>query len=115
MDIKTEKVGGITVVRLEKGKLLYDNLEPLHQGLYDLIDKGIVRLVLNLSTISYIDSFTVGFLMDIYRRLADQKGRLALAGVQPRVKNILALTRVDEVIPIYETEEEATASFAKED
>jgi len=115
MDIKTEKVGGITVVRLEKGKLLYDNLEPLHQGLYDLIDKGIVRLVLNLSTISYIDSFTVGFLMDIYRRLANQKGRLALAGVQPRVKNILALTRVDEVIPIYETEEEATASFAKED
>ncbi|TKJ29082.1 anti-sigma F factor antagonist [bacterium (candidate division B38) B3_B38] len=115
MDIKTEKVGDITVVRLEKGKLLYDNLEPLHQGLYDLIDKGIVRLVLNLSTISYIDSFTVGFLMDIYRRLANQKGRLALAGVQPRVKNILALTRVDEVIPIYETVEEATASFARED
>ncbi len=112
MDFNMEKVGDITVVRLEEGKLLYDNLDPLHKGLYDLIDRGVVHLVLNLSSVSYIDSFTVGFLMDIYRRLANQKGRIALVGVQPRVKNILALTRVDEVIPIYETEEEATASFA---
>ena len=115
MDFNMEKVGDITIIRLKIRKLLYDNLDPLHHGLYDLIDKGIVHLVLNLSSVSYIDSFTVGFLMDIYRRLADQKGRMALAGVQPRVKNILALTRVDEVIPIYETEEEATASFARED
>ena len=112
MEYKTEKVGGVTIVRLEDGKLLYDNLEPLHQGLYDLINKGNVHLVLNLSKISYIDSFSVGFLMDVYRRLANQKGRIALTGVQPRVKNILALTRVDEVIPIYKTEEEATESFA---
>ena len=115
MDFKTEKVGDITIVRLEDGKLLYDNLEPLNKGLYDLINKGNVHLVLNLSKISYIDSFSVGFLMDVYRRLANQKGRIVLAGVQPRVKNILALTRVDEVIPIYKTAEEATESFAGKD
>jgi len=115
MNFKMEKVGDITVVRLEEGKLLYDNLEPLHQGLYDLIDKGSIHIVLNLSKISYIDSFSVGFLMDIYRRLANQKGRVALAGVQPRVKTILALTRVDEVISLYKTEQEATESFAGKD
>ena len=115
MNYKMEKMGDITVVRLEEGKLLYDNLEPLHQGLYDLIDKGIVHLVLDLSKVSYIDSFSVGFLMDVYRRLANQKGRIALAGVQPRVKSILSLTRADEVIPLYETEKEATDSLAKKD
>ena len=115
MDFKMEKVRDITIVRLEEGKLLYENLEPLHQGLYDLIDKGIIHLVLNLSKVIYIDSFSVGFLMDIYRRLANQKGRIALVGVQPRVKSILALTRVDEVIPLYKTEQEATESFARKD
>jgi len=115
MEFNMEKVGEITIVRLEEGKLLYENLEPLHQGLYDLIDKGVVHLMLNLSKVGYIDSFSVGFLMDIYRRLANLKGRIALVGVQPRVKSILALTRVDEVIPIYKTEEEATESFTRKD
>jgi anti-anti-sigma factor len=51
--------------------------------------------------------------MDMYRRISAKAGSLKLSSLQPRVKKILTITRVDNVISIYPSAEEALAAFGE--
>lgn len=41
-------------------------------------------MVVNLTDVSYLDGASLGCLMDIYRRLSEQKGTVKLVGLQER-------------------------------
>jgi len=111
MDFEVATEGEIKIFRVRIKKLTYDNLEPVNQQLINLIDAGNYKLVLNLSEVDYIDSYCAGFFMDIYRKLFSYNGALKLVGLNPRVKSVLTLVRIDKVIDIFETEKEAIKSF----
>ena len=80
-------------------------------ALNDVIDKKPEQLVVDLYDVSYIDSASIGCLMDIHRLLQDKAGAVKLSGLQPRVETMISMTGVHKIIDIHRDESEALAAF----
>ncbi len=72
-----------------------------------LEDPSVVGVVLNLENINYVDSTGLGELVGYLGRFADKGKRLKLVRPNSVVRRLLTLTHLDEVLKVYETEEEA--------
>jgi anti-anti-sigma factor len=76
-----------------------------------LINSGQTRIVIDLSTVTYLDSATIGCLMDLYRQALAAGGALKLAGVQKRVETMLTMTGAQNFLEVHADRESALASF----
>ena len=59
----------------------------------------------------YVDSATIGCLMDTYRQVSAAGGHLKLCGVQKRVETMLKLTGSHNFIEMHADEPAALESF----
>ena len=66
-------------------------------------------LVVDLSSLSFIDSSALGVIVRTYRALHLSGGKLALVNPSPAVARILELVDIAHTIPVYASIEEATA------
>jgi anti-anti-sigma factor len=76
-----------------------------------LIRSGSPKVLIDLSQVSYIDSATIGCLMDLYRQATDAGVALKLSGVQSRVRTMLTLTGCHNFLEIHADEPTAVRSF----
>ncbi|MGO9260252.1 MAG: STAS domain-containing protein [Bryobacteraceae bacterium] len=97
----------ITVVQLS-GRLA---LGRAGQGLEGLVAgyvaDGRLRVMLDLTRVDYIDSAGIGVLAMAAGQLKQAGGRLALVAGEGRVRALLRLTGLDEIMPLSETVEQA--------
>jgi len=61
--------------------------------------------------VTYVDSATIGCLMDLYRQTRTAGGQLKVAGVQKRVETMLNLTGAQNFLDIHPDEASAIRSF----
>lgn len=111
MNVSLSSKDGVAVVSISGLTITYTDLEKLQGELYGIIDGDTSRMVVDLSTVSTMDSFGVGVLMSAFRRLSKKGGVMKLAAVTPRVRSALAITKVDSVIEIHDSVDAACASF----
>ena len=64
-----------------------------------------------MSRVVYIDSATIGCLMDLYRQATQVGGAVKLAGVQKRVETMLTMTGAQNFIELHDNESSAVESF----
>jgi anti-anti-sigma factor len=69
------------------------------------------KVLLDLSAVTYVDSATIGCLMDLYRQALTAGGSLKLAGVQKRVETMLTMTGAQNILDIHADEASALKSF----
>jgi anti-anti-sigma factor len=70
------------------------------------------NIVLNLTDVEYLISEAVGYLMVCARRLAHHRGGLAVCCLQEGPRGVFRILRMDQILRgIYDTEEEAVATF----
>ena len=111
MKYELSESGDVSILRIQEQRLIYENLDRIQEQFISLVESGKRQILIDLCDVEYIDSFAVGFIMDMYRRLTAQEGSLRLSGLRPRVKKILTITRVDNVIDIHPTIEDAIHAF----
>jgi len=111
MQLVVEDVGGVRVVRVREAKLTYPVLSSFFAEVRQLVEAGSLKLLIDLQAVSYIDSASIGCLMDIHRLLQDRSGVLKLAGLQPRVETMLSMTGVHKIVEIHREEPDALAAF----
>ena len=81
---------------------------------YTQASTGSVRtIILNFSGLEYMNSGGIGLLVTLLIRVNRQGQRLMAVGLSDHYRHIFELTRLNEAIRIYESEEEALAA-AKE-
>jgi anti-anti-sigma factor len=78
-----------------------------------LVEDGARKLVIDLAAVSYIDSASIGCLMDIHRLLKDRDGAVKLSGLQPRVETMLSMTGVHKIVDVHRAEADALAAFGR--
>ena len=111
MNVTTEQTGPIAIVRVGESRLVYPLLGDFSAAVAQLLTAGRRDILIDLSPVTYVDSATIGCLMDLYRQVASTGGRLKLSGVQPRVLTMLTLTGAQNFIQIHADEPGAIASF----
>ena len=111
MNLTTDRMHGISVVRVNEARLMYPLLSEFATTITSLIGSGERRVLLDLSTVTYVDSATIGCLMDLYRQATAAGGFLKVAGVQKRVETMLTMTGVQDVLDIHPDAPSAIKSF----
>ena len=76
-----------------------------------LVASGKRDIVIDLTPVTYVDSATIGCLMDLYRQAHNVGGHLKLSGVQKRVETMLTMTGAQNFIEIHADEASAIKSF----
>ena len=114
MDLSIEKNGAITIIRILSARVTYPLLPTLVEKTKAEVDAGARALVLDLQAVSYIDSATIGCVMDIYRLAKDQGGGLHILAPQARVETMLSMAGVHKIVPIFREEDEAVKAFGAE-
>ena len=92
MNLTTESTNGLAIVRVGETRLMYPLLADFSATVTALSPAGEKKLLIDLSTVTYVDSATIGCLMDLYRQATAAGGALKLAGVQKRVETMLTMT-----------------------
>ncbi len=64
-------------------------------------------IIFNLTDVPYMDSAGLGMVVRHYARYHDKGVRFIAAGMTPRVRELFELTKVDTIIPIVDTLQEA--------
>ncbi len=108
-----ERPAGDVVVLDVKGEMM-NNKEygSLKRRVGEVLDRGHLSLLLNLSQVPYMNSRGVGELASAFISVRNRHGKLKVAASQSRVMKILALSKLDTVIEMFDTEAEALHSFA---
>jgi len=101
LDLSVEHTGDAVVVRVKTAKLTYPVLSAFFDEVRAILEDGTRKLVLELEAVTYIDSATIGCLVEIHRLVADLGGALRLAGLRPRVHGMLSMTGVDRFLEVY--------------
>ena len=89
------------------GELDLATAPQLRQDLVDASAAGSTLVVLDLEHVGFMDSVALSVIIGGHRRLQHHGARLHLAAPQSIVKRVLGLTRIDTVIPTYDTVPEA--------
>ncbi|MHC4295537.1 MAG: STAS domain-containing protein, partial [Planctomycetota bacterium] len=91
------------------GEIDLNSSLEFQQVLLRVLDKRPVRIVINLTEVSYMDSSGVASLVKLLSRVRKADSSLHLVGLQDRVRSVFEITRLDSVFDIRETEAEALA------
>jgi anti-anti-sigma factor len=111
MNLTTDHAQGVAIVRVQESRLMYPLLSEFANTVTALIGSGEQKLLLDLSSVTYVDSATIGCLMDLYRQATAAGGSLKLSGVQKRVETMLTMTGAQNFLEIHADEPSAMKSF----
>jgi anti-sigma B factor antagonist len=111
MPIAVENFGDVRIVRVKQTKLTYAVLGRFFSEVQELVESGARRVLLDLHEVVYMDSASIGCLMDIQRLLRARDGVLGLFGLQPRVETMISMTGVLKLIQAYRDEAGALAAL----
>ena len=111
MNVHTEQSGGVAIVRVGDARLMYPMLGDFSAAVNNLVASGKRDILIDLTPVTYVDSATIGCLMDLYRQVSTTGGHLKLSGVQKRVETMLTMTGAQNFIEIHADEPSAVRSF----
>ncbi|HZF09398.1 MAG TPA: STAS domain-containing protein [Thermoanaerobaculia bacterium] len=108
MQVEESREGGILVVVPEEPRLDAYRAGPFKTALTGLVDAGHHQLVLDLAGVEFMDSTGLSAVVSILKRLGFY-GVLVICGARGAVADLFRLTRMDRVIQLVPTREEALA------
>lgn len=106
--------GGELVVMVASGELDYQASPDLRERIASHIDAGNRRLVIDISTVTFIDSTAIGVLVGAASKLQDAGGgslAVVCADENERVLRIFDIAGVDSVITLYSSRAQALSAL----
>lgn len=104
---------GITVLQVQGRISLGRDSQELEWKVDDLVKSQSKHVVFDLAGVNYLDSTGIGIIIMCAGKLKDSGGQLRISGAVGNVAHTLGLCRVNDIVPLFPTVEEAASSFAK--
>jgi anti-anti-sigma factor len=111
MNLHIDHANGLSIVRVGETRLMYPLLSDFSSAVIGQISSGEKKLLIDLSTVTYVDSATIGCFMDLYRQASVAGATLKLSGVQKRVETMLTMTGAQNFLELHGDEASAVKSF----
>jgi anti-anti-sigma factor len=101
---------GDALILTVKGEIDLHATPDLRTDLLSLLQKtNPKKLIFNLSNVPYMDSSAIAVLVESLQRLRKAGGNVYLTDLQPRVKGLLEIARLNTLFVICASEAEALA------
>ena len=106
--ISAARQEGSALVVSVNGEVDLNNSPELRNALMEMISRtSPKKLVLNLDRVPYMDSSAIAVLVELLRKL--KGGKVVLSNLQPRVKGLLEIAKLNAIFGIVDSEKEALA------
>jgi anti-sigma B factor antagonist len=107
MDLQIDRrtVGPWTVVEVG-GELDLATSSTLRDRLLEMIAEGADRVAVDLDRVTFMDSSSLGVLVTSLKRVRERQGDLVLLRANGSPAKVLALTGLDRVFEMYDSERE---------
>ncbi|NNE44684.1 MAG: STAS domain-containing protein [Gemmatimonadetes bacterium] len=110
IDIRHE--GHVAFLRPREASLDREAVQELREILALQITQGMSLLIINLESVTYMDSSGLGALISAFRQL-DGTGELRLCGARPDIINLIHLAGLNRIFPVvFDDEEQALRAGA---
>ena len=109
LELTTESVGGVPIVCLRGGLVFGHDLAAVHTLMTSLRNDGHHRVVLDLNGVQAIDSSGLTALLDARRTIGGNRGQIMLLHPSQRVREALAMIRVDSLFEVIADDAELLA------
>ena len=110
MAVETRQLdGGVSVVTISGRLALGGETEKLDAAVSKLIEQDHKKVVLDLTGLDYADSSGIGTLVSCLTKVRKAGGELKIAGANPRIRRIFAMTGVETMMPLFDSVAAATA------
>ena len=111
MTIDERNVGPVTILALSGRLVLDDGDALLRQRVDDLVGRGRLKIVADLTALDYVDSAGIGVLIAKYLSVRRKGGDLKLLRLSSRTHHALEITHLLTVFETFEAEADAVRSF----
>ncbi|HEY5884560.1 MAG TPA: STAS domain-containing protein [Pyrinomonadaceae bacterium] len=108
--LSERRQGDVTVLDL-KGRIRINSSTFLHKAIRCLLDEGKTKILLNLASVTHIDSIGLGELISSHITLSNNGGEIKLVHLTDRVRDLMTITKLLTVFDVYDNEPDALASF----
>jgi anti-sigma B factor antagonist len=108
-------VDDVVILDVHGGPIAFaDSSDQLLNAIRQLVNRGSHKILLNLRDVHYIDSDGLTEIVEGFKTSRNADGTLKLCEVVPGFRRLLAVTKLDRVIEVFESEDAALRSFAAE-
>jgi anti-sigma B factor antagonist len=111
LQISNRTSGDVTIVDLCGKATIGSNSDLLARHLRQLAADGAGKLLLNLAGLEQMDSSGIAAILGTYASLLRQGGSLKFLSPTHRVRDVLEAMKLIQIIPTFEDEAGALASF----
>jgi anti-anti-sigma factor len=77
------------------------------------LDEGRQHFLLNLANVPYAGTWAISQMISIWTAIRAKEGTLGLVAPTKTVREVLHITRLDSIFPLYDTEHDALKALAK--
>ncbi len=109
--ITERRVGDVTVLEIKGRIVFYDGAAVLRAHIAELLDQARLKILLDLSGVSYMDSFGVGVIATKYVSLRRKGGELKLLNLSERSRHVLTISGLLRILQTFDSEDAAVSSF----
>jgi len=113
MKMTEKKMDSILVLSLEGEVMGGADTKPLQDRIYAAIREGSPFVVLDMKQVDWINSSGLGTLMACLTTLRGSGGDLRLANASDRVRRPIEITRLDKVLQMFASVDEAAKNFGE--
>jgi anti-sigma B factor antagonist len=111
LKITLQIIGEVCVLRLEGKFIVGGESVYLKDKVKNVLTMGMSNILVDLAKVPYVDSTGIGFLVSSHTAVTQAGGLFKLLALNPRVHEVLRITKLERVFEIFDKEEEALASF----
>ena len=112
MEINRRENGEIVVLVIS-GEIDLYNAPEIKDTINQLTEEQKYNVIINLEKVSYIDSSGIGALISSLSSLKKYQGGLKIINVYASVRKVFELTKLTSFFEIFDSEDDAVASFSK--
>jgi anti-sigma B factor antagonist len=112
MKFSSRQVTNVVLIDIEGKILLGDGDVEIKQAVDEHLAQGRKKIILNLAKVPYIDSAGLGEIIRCYTAIRKSGGDLKLLAPNPRLVDLLGVTKLVNVFDWYSDETSALESFS---
>ena len=110
--ITEHAIDGERHVLAVRGEIDLFTAPELKQVLAESIEAGRIRIIVDLTDTTFLDSTALGVLIGAVKRLRSRHGALAIVNVDENISKTFEITGLDQIFTILATRDEAVEAVA---
>ena len=105
-----EQKGDVLLIKI-KGRLDAVSSPTAEKKVFDRINEGHHKMVLEIGAVTYISSAGMRMLLSTTKKIRTLSGKLCICGMSSNVLDVLKMSGFDHILELHATEEEALKKF----